>query len=103
MEGTCQRMTAQSALRRTCSLRGCDNCVKKSTAKYCSVRCSAIDPERQARLRLQAHRVCRDPVLPMVRQLRFDIPLAPNHPEASLAAVPCTREDVPRGMSRLAG
>ena len=84
-----------------CSRRGCENRVKKSTAKYCSVDCCARDPERHARLRRQAQRGRRSsPVLPMVRQLKFEM-LAPSHPEASLALIGHAREDVPQGMSRL--
>jgi len=37
----------------------------------------------------------------MVHQLKLE--LAPNHPEAQLAAFDARREDVPRGMSKLAG
>jgi hypothetical protein len=75
--------------------------VNKATAKYCSVRCCSIDPERHARLRLSAQRSTRR-VLPMARQLSLGLAAA-NNPEAALARISEGREDVPRGMSRLYG
>jgi hypothetical protein len=75
--------------------------VKKATAKYCSVRCCAVDPERHARLRLSAQRSNRR-VLPMTRQLSFGLNPA-NNPEAVISRISESREDVPRGMSRLCG
>ncbi len=75
--------------------------VKKATAKYCSVRCCAVDPERHARLRLSAQRSSRR-VLPMTRQLNLGISTG-NNPEAALARISQGREDVPQGMSRLCG
>ncbi|MGH7686020.1 MAG: hypothetical protein ACREN2_04295 [Candidatus Dormibacteria bacterium] len=81
-----------------CARRGCGNAVKKPTAKYCSVRCCAIDPERHERLRAQARRTSARP-LTMARQLQLNV--APD-PEAQLAQLCQGREDAPAGMSRLA-
>ncbi|MBJ7610200.1 MAG: hypothetical protein JF887_12330 [Candidatus Dormibacteraeota bacterium] len=89
----------QPTQRRICARRGCTAPVKKATAKYCSVRCCSIDPERHARLRLSAQRTARG-VLPMTRQLSLTLNTASN-PEAALAQLSEAREDVPRGMSRL--
>ena len=73
--------------------------MKKATAKYCSVRCCSLDPERHARLRVSAQRSSRQ-VLPMTRQLSLGL-MAAHNPEAALAQFGEGREDVPRGMSRL--
>jgi hypothetical protein len=73
--------------------------VNKATAKYCSVRCCAIDPERHARLRLSVQRSNRR-VIPMTRQLNLGLNPA-NNPEAAISRIAEAREDVPRGMSRL--
>ena len=86
---------------RTCSRPGCQNSVKKPTAKYCSVGCCATDPERHRRLRAQAQRSHRRGLLPMSRQLSLELPVADA--EATLELLGDGREDVPRGMSRLAG
>jgi hypothetical protein len=76
--------------------------VKKPTNKYCSVRCCTIDPERLERLRVQAQRSHRR-VLPMARQLALELGGLPlSNPEAEIDLVGQGREDVPRGMSRLA-
>jgi hypothetical protein len=76
--------------------------VKKPTNKYCSVRCSAIDPVRLDRLRTQAQRAHR--VLPLSRQLSLELGrTVVMDAEAELDLVGEGREDVPRGMSRLAG
>lgn len=85
--------------RRICARRGCSTPVKKSTAKYCSVSCCSIDPERHARLRMSAQRSSRR-VLPMSRQLSIPL-IAANNPESVIARISEGREDVPRGMSRL--
>lgn len=85
-------------VRRVCARRGCGDAVKKPTAKYCSVRCCAIDPERHERLRAQARRTSARP-LTMARQLSLTV--TPD-PEAQLALLGKGREDVPAGMSRLA-
>jgi hypothetical protein len=84
---------------RICIRGGCSNPVKKRIAKYCSVRCCAIDPERHARLRVSAQRSSRR-VLPMTRQLTLGLNLA-NNPEAAISRIAEAREDVPQGMSRL--
>jgi hypothetical protein len=87
---------------RLCARRGCAEPVKKRTAKYCSVRCCAIDPERHERLRQQARRASARP-LPMTRQLALTLQPAAFDPEALLAQLCLGREDVPEGMSRFAG
>ena len=84
--------------RRVCARVGCVAAVKKPTAKYCSVRCCAIDPERHERLRAQARRTSARP-LTMARQLSLNVTF---DPEAHLAQLCQGREDVPAGMSRLA-
>ena len=84
---------------RTCARRGCSEPVKKATAKYCSVRCCTIDPERLQRLRAHARRSSGRP-LPLAHQLT--LPMAPYDPEAQLSVFR-GREDIPGGMSRLAG
>jgi hypothetical protein len=73
--------------------------VNKPTAKYCSVGCCSIDPERRARLRLSARRSNRR-VLPMSRQLSLGL-MAMNNPEAAISRMCEGREDLPRGMSQL--
>jgi hypothetical protein len=74
--------------------------VKKPTAKYCSVRCCAIDPERHERLRVQARRASARP-LTMAHQLSLNLHQTAFDPEAQLALLCAGREDVPAGMSRL--
>ena len=90
---------------RLCARAGCSEPVKKPTNKYCSVHCCAIDPERLERLRSQAHRNARRAVLPLAHQLSLEIwgssPVLAN-PEAEIDLLGEGREDVPRGMSRLA-
>jgi hypothetical protein len=93
--------TDTSTARRMCSRRGCNQPVKKSTAKYCSVQCCTIDPERRERMRESARRASRR-VLPMQRQLALGFAETHN-PEAEIARLCEGREDVPRGMSHLAG
>jgi hypothetical protein len=88
---------------KTCARRGCSATVKKSTAKYCSVRCCSVDPERLEKLRSQARRAAGRPVLPMARQLPLSFAAPPSsNPEAVLNLLCQGREDVPGGMSRLA-
>jgi len=87
-----------SAKTRICCRRGCNEPVKKPTAKYCSIQCCAIDPERHERLRKHAKTV-----LPMSRQLTLAIPGGAANPEAQLALLGHDREDVPAGMARLGG
>ena len=86
---------------RMCARRGCGAAVKKPTAKYCSVRCCAIDPERHERLRAQARRASARP-LTMAHQLSLSALSMTFDPEAQLAQLSEGREDVPSGMSRLA-
>lgn len=88
--------------RRRCLRRGCQNAVKKATGKYCSVRCCSLDPERHARLRERARRGVRHAILPLSRQLVLDISTGNVNPEALIERL-AGREDVPAGMSRLAG
>jgi hypothetical protein len=90
---------SRRVVRRICARRGCAAPVNKATAKYCSVRCCAIDPERHARLRLSVQRSNRR-VIPMTRQLTLGLNQA-NNPEAVISRIAEAREDVPRGMSRL--
>src|SRR5258706_15998045 len=88
------------ATRRVCARRGCNAGVKKPTAKYCSVQCCSIDPERLEKLRAQARRASRRTVLPMTRQLQISFSSSGN-PEEMLNALCEGREDVPAGMRRL--
>jgi hypothetical protein len=92
----------RASVRRVCARRGCVALVKKPTAKYCSVRCCALDPERHERLRNQARRAGASP-LPMTRQLSIGFPAISFDAEAQLAQLCEGREDVPAGMSRLVG
>jgi hypothetical protein len=93
-------MSQLRATRRKCARRGCDQLVKKATAKYCSVRCCTIDPERIERLRAQARRANTRP-LAMSRQLTLTLQNKGFDPEAELAQLCQEREDLPAGMSRL--
>jgi hypothetical protein len=96
--GKVEGMDGASGGHRVCARRGCGMCVKKRTAKYCSVQCCAIDPERLERLRTQARRGNARP-LAMSHQLSLTMPAPAYDPEALLANL--EREDIPRGMSRL--
>lgn len=87
---------------RLCARVGCGEPVHKATAKYCSIKCCSIDPERHERLRIQARKASSRPI-PMLRQLRFDFPSQTFDPEAQLTQLCLAREDVPSGMSRLTG
>jgi hypothetical protein len=87
---------------RVCARRGCFATVNKPTAKYCSIRCCAIDPERHERLRVQARRASARPLV-MTHQLTLGLPQMTTDPEAQLAMLCVGREDIPAGMSRLAG
>ena len=91
-----------TAARRTCARRGCGMLVNKPTAKYCSIRCCTIDPERHERLRNQARRAAARP-LPMTHQLSIGFTAVGVDAEALLAQLCEGREDVPAGMSRLVG
>jgi hypothetical protein len=92
--------TLHSATRRVCARRGCSITVKKPTAKYCSVQCCSIDPERLEKLRTQARRAGRSAVIPMARQLQISF-TTPVNPEELLNSLCEGREDVPAGMRRL--
>jgi len=96
------RPSIRPAPRRTCARRGCTAAVKKPTAKYCSVRCCSIDPQRLEKLRAQARRSSGRPVLPMARQLALTFAQPSANPEEMLNVLCQGREDVPGGMSRLA-
>ena len=80
---------------RVCARTGCAELVKKQTAKYCSVQCSSLDPDRRARLRERAR---SGRVIPLARQLRLDF----ESEEMGLALLDNGREEIPRGLSRWA-
>jgi len=80
---------------RVCARTGCVALVKKQTAKYCSVQCSSLDPDRRARLRERAR---SGRVLPLARQLRLDF----ESEEMGLALLDNRREEIPLGLSRWA-
>jgi hypothetical protein len=80
---------------RLCARSGCANLVKKQTAKYCSVRCSADDPDRRARL---SERARSGRLLPLARQLHLNF----ESEEITLAALGPGREEIPQGLSRWA-
>ncbi len=81
--------------RKTCVRLGCTNPVKKTTAKYCSIRCCAQDPERHERLR----RVARGlRIYPMAHQLSITFP---SHIDSEAPLERIQREDAPLGMQRL--
>ena len=103
MSGTGDAASSSTSLHRICARRGCGEQVKKPTARYCSVRCCAVDPERRERIRQQSRRAQARP-LAMTRQLTLSLNVGVlDDPEAQLAQVGLSREDVPGGMSRLAG
>jgi len=87
--------TTAPARPRACARPGCDAPVHKRTARFCSVRCSSLDPGRRARLRASAQ---RGRVVPLARQLTLNFDGA----EAPLARFAGLREDLPAGLSRLA-
>jgi hypothetical protein len=80
---------------RQCARTGCSALVKKQTAKYCSVQCSSLDPDRRARLRERAR---SGRVLPLARQLQLEF----ESEELGLALLDNGREEIPRGLSRWA-
>jgi|ERR1700726_1291427 len=100
--GKVEGADSASGVHRVCARRGCGMSVKKRTAKYCSIQCCAVDPERLERLRTQARRGSGRP-LAMSHQLSITLPATlpaqADNPEALLANL--EREDIPRGMSRL--
>src|SRR5437867_283886 len=101
-EGRGRENDQASVAHRICARRGCGAQVKKRTAKYCSIRCCAIDPERHERLRMQSRRASQRP-LSMAHQLSIGFPALGFDAEAHLEALCEGREDVPAGMSRLVG
>ena len=80
---------------RVCARADCTALVKKQTAKYCSVQCSSLDPDRRARLRERAR---SGRLLPLARQLRLDF----EGEEMGLALLDNGREEIPLGLSRWA-
>ncbi|HYM51653.1 MAG TPA: hypothetical protein VET65_13925 [Candidatus Limnocylindrales bacterium] len=88
-------MKSTSVVKR-CACPGCENPVKKATARYCSIRCCAQDPVRQERLRRQARRA---PIVPLAHQLSIIFQVHPDI-ESSLENR-TLREDVPGGLQRL--
>jgi len=102
MSGSGGESAALSNGARVCARSGCNATVNKRTAKYCSIRCCAIDPERRERLRVQTRRANARP-LSMTQQLSLSINGGAQDPEAQLAQMSEGREDIPAGMSRLAG
>ena len=87
----------QTALFKICARPGCDASVNKATAKYCSIRCCAVDPNRQERLRRQARRA---PFVPLAHQLSIIFQVHPDI-EASLDERTFGRDDIPAGLQRL--
>lgn len=87
----------QTATLKICARPGCEASVKKATAKYCSIRCCAVDPDRQERLRRQARRA---PIVPLAHQLSIIFQVHPDI-EASLDERWTNREDIPAGLQRL--
>ncbi|MFN2462456.1 MAG: hypothetical protein ABR573_00965 [Candidatus Dormibacteria bacterium] len=79
---------------RECARLGCSNRVKKTTNKYCSRACCALDPERNQRLREASRRR----ILPLSRQLDLGIWAAE---EGALEPAYEEREGVPSGLRRL--
>lgn len=82
---------------KVCARPGCEALVKKATAKYCSIRCCAMDPSRQERLRRQARRA---PIVPLAHQLSIMFQVHSDI-EASLEGRSFGREDIPAGLQRL--
>jgi hypothetical protein len=87
----------QTAPLKICARPGCDASVKKATAKYCSIRCCALDPSRQERLRRQARRA---PIVPLAHQLSIIFQVHSDI-EASLDEGTLGRDDIPAGLQRL--
>lgn len=91
---TVSKQTTQLKL---CARSGCLSPVKKSTARYCSIRCCAQDPIRKERLRRQARRT---PILTLAHQLSMSFKAHPDI-EASLDDRILDRDDIPAGLQRL--
>ncbi len=87
----------QTAPLKICARPGCEASVKKTTAKYCSISCCAMDPSRQERLRRQARRA---PIVPLAHQLSIIFQVHRDI-EASLDDRTFGREDIPAGLQRL--
>jgi hypothetical protein len=87
----------QAAPLKVCARPGCVATVKKATAKYCSIPCCALDPNRQERLRRQARRA---PIVPLAHQLSMMFQVHSDI-EASLDGRTFGREDIPAGLQRL--
>ena len=87
----------QTASLKICARPGCEASVKKTTAKYCSIHCCAIDPSRIERLRRQARRA---PIIPLAHQLPLMFQVHRDI-EASLDDRTFGREDIPAGLQRL--
>src|SRR5438270_4340597 len=82
---------------KVCARPGCQASVKKATAKYCSISCCALDPDRQERLRRQARRA---PIVPLAHQLSIIFQIHADI-ESSLDERTLGREDTPAGLQRL--
>ena len=89
-------MKSFASLKR-CACPGCENPVKKATARYCSIRCCAQDPVRQERLRRRARGAL---VVPLAHQLSISFQVHPDI-ESPLDDRTLSREDVPAGLQRL--
>ena len=87
----------QTVSLKICARPGCEASVKKATAKYCSISCCAMDPNRQERLRRQARRA---PIVPLAHQLSIIFQVHRDI-EASLDDRTFGREDIPAGLQRL--
>lgn len=87
----------QTASLKICARPGCEASVKKATARYCSIRCCAMDPSRKERLRRQARRA---PIIPLAHQLPLMFQVHRDI-EASLDDRTFGREDIPAGLQRL--
>ncbi len=87
-------LVKQAAQRKICARLGCDTLVKKPTAKYCSIRCCALDPARQERLRVRARRA---PIVPMAHQLSIVFQVHSDF-ESSLDNRFQEREGIPAGL-----
>lgn len=89
----------RARITKVCARVGCDERVKKATAKYCSVACCATDPARLSLLR-ERSRIASQRPLHMSRQL--SIPFGCGSDDEQLLERLCAgREDAPLGMSRL--